>query len=87
MKFQHVNQHLNQHFNQHLNQHLEQQKQQMQQEPKSRNKHKIPPLKLHEELLNEIINEEKDINEQIFREYFIYLSVSVIFSKRFIHRK
>ena len=29
---------------------------------------KIASLKLREELLNEILNEEKNINEQIFRE-------------------
>ena len=31
---------------------------------------RISPLKLREEFLNKIKNEEKNINEQIFREYF-----------------
>ena len=35
-------------------------------------------LKLREEFLNKIKNEEKNINEQIFREYFNYQSQSFL---------
>ena len=34
---------------------------------KAKNKRKISPLKLREEFLNEIKNEEKNINEQLFQ--------------------
>ena len=39
---------------------------------KAKTKLKISSLKLHEEFLNKIKIEEKNINEQIFREYFNY---------------
>ena len=43
---------------------------------KAKTKHKIYPLNLCEILLNKTKNEEKYINEQIFREYFNYQSSS-----------
>ena len=50
---------------------------------KANTKHKIFSLKFPEELLNNIKNEEKNINEQIFKDHF-FLSESIIFSKKFI---
>ena len=44
--------------------------------------HKLSSLKLREEFLNQIKNEEKNINERMFQ-----ISVSIIFSKRFISRQ
>ena len=41
------------------------------------------PLELREEFINEIKNDEKYINDQIFKKIF-FLSYSIIFSKRFI---
>ena len=35
-------------------------------------------IKLNEQLLNEIENEQKNINEQIFKEYFKYHSPSFL---------
>ena len=39
---------------------------------KAKNKCKISSLKLREEFLNKIKNEEKNINEKIIKEYFGY---------------
>ena len=39
-------------------------------EPKAKTKCKISPLKLHENFFKEIKNEEKNINEQMFNEFF-----------------
>ena len=50
---------------------------------KANTKRKIFSLKFPEELLNNIKNEEKNINEQIFKDHF-FLSESIIFSKKFI---
>ena len=66
MKSEHVNRNLNQHFNQYLNQHLKQQKQQKQQKQKLS---EISSLKFPEEFFNKKKNEEKNINEQVFREF------------------
>ena len=44
--------------------------------------HKLSSLKLREEFLNQIKNEEKNIYERMFQ-----ISVSTIFSKRFISRQ
>ena len=49
---------------------------------KPKTNRKKSPFELHEIFLNEIENDEKNINEQIFHEYF--LSYSIIFSKRII---
>ena len=46
---------------------------------------KISFLKLLDEFLNKIKNEEKNINNQIFREYSNYQSAS--FFKRFLCRQ
>ena len=46
-------------------------------------KRKILSLKLCQKFLNEIKNEEKDINNQIFKEYFHYQTPS-IFKKELI---
>ena len=40
---------------------------------KSKTKHKKSPLELHEKFINEIKNDEKNINEQIFKEYFFII--------------
>ena len=45
---------------------------------KAKTKCKISPLTFREEFLNEIKNEEKNINELIFIEYFNYLSPSFL---------
>ena len=37
---------------------------------KAKTKRKKSPFELHEKFLNEIKNDEKNINEQIFKEYF-----------------
>ena len=50
---------------------------------KVRTKSKISLIKLREEFLNKTKNEEKSMQEQIFRDYF-FLSNSIIFNKRFI---
>ena len=42
-----------------------------------------PPLELHEEFITEIKNDETNINEQMFKEYF-FLSYSIIFSNYII---
>ena len=47
-------------------------------EPSKKSKHKKSSLKLREEFLNEIKNEENNINEQIFKEYFTYNSPSFL---------
>ena len=39
---------------------------------KAKTKHKKSSVELHGESINEIKNDEKDINEQIFKEYFYY---------------
>ena len=46
---------------------------------KAKTKHKKSPLELRAEFINEIKNDEKHINEQIFKN--IFLSYSIIFSK------
>ena len=43
---------------------------------KVKTKHKISPVKLLEEFLNEIRNDEEHINNEIFREYFGYQNTS-----------
>ena len=43
---------------------------------KAKTKRKISKLKLRMEFLNEIHNKEKNIHEQLFREYFNYYSPS-----------
>ena len=45
---------------------------------KAKTKRKISSLKLREEFLNKIKNEEKNINEQIFRDYFLYQTSSYL---------
>ena len=40
-------------------------------------------FQLHEKFINKIKNDEKNINEQKFKEYF-FTSYSIIFSKRII---
>ena len=45
---------------------------------KTKTKRKISPLKLLENFLNRIKNEEKDINEKIFRDYFLYQTASYL---------
>ena len=68
IKFQHLNQHPIQQYLIHLNQ----------------QKHKLRNLKiefknrLHEKYLNEMINYEKDINDEIFSKYFKYQNPSVL---------
>ena len=47
-------------------------------EPKNKTKSKISSLKLRENFLNEIKNDEKNMNEQIFQEYFGYRSPSIL---------
>ena len=39
---------------------------------KAKTKHKKSLLELGEEFMNEIKNDEENINEQIFKEYFLY---------------
>ena len=39
---------------------------------KTKTKRKKTPLELHEKFINVIKNDEKNINEQIFKEYFFY---------------
>ena len=50
---------------------------------KAETKRRKFPLELREEFINQIKNDEKNINEQIFKEYF-FLSYSIIFSKKII---
>ena len=50
---------------------------------KSKTKRNKSPSEFHEKFINEIKNDEKNIKEQIFKEY-LFLSYSIIFSKRFI---
>ena len=57
-------------------------KKNLSQNHQSKSKGKKSPLELREEFINEIKNDEKNINKQIFEKYF--LSHSIIFSKRFI---
>ena len=68
IKFQQLNQHPIQQYVIHLNQ----------------QKHKLRNLKtefknrLHQKYLNEMINDEKDINDEIFSKYFKYQNPSVL---------
>ena len=39
---------------------------------KAKNKRKKSSFELHEKFINEIKNGEENINEQIFKEYFLY---------------
>lgn len=73
---QHLNQDLNQSLNDHSIQqyliHLNQQKDRL------RNLKKKSPLKFPEHFVNEIVNNEKDINDETFRKYFDYQNPSVL---------
>ena len=73
---QHLNQDLNQSLNDHSIQqyliHLNQQKDRL------RNLKKKSPLKFPERFVNEIVNNEKDINDETFRKYFDYQNPSVL---------
>ena len=40
---------------------------------KAKTKHKKSPLELYEEFINEIKNDEKNINDKIFKEYFFII--------------
>ena len=40
---------------------------------KAKTKRKKSPFELHEKFINEIKNDEKNINEQIFKEYFFII--------------
>lgn len=73
---QHLNQDLNQSLNDHSIQqyliHLNQQKDRL------RNLKKKSPLTFPEHFVNEIVNNEKDINDETFRKYFDYQNLSVL---------
>ena len=73
-------QHLNQDLNQSLNDHSIQQYliQLNQQKDRLRNLKKKSPLKFPEHFVNEIVNNEKDINDETFRKYFDYQNPSVL---------
>ena len=43
-----------------------------------KSKCKISPLKLHENFENKIENDKKSINNEIFREYFLYRNSSFL---------
>ena len=40
---------------------------------KAKTKRKKSPFELHKKFINEIKNDEKDINEQIFKEYIFFI--------------
>ena len=73
-------QHLNQDLNQSLNDHSIQQYwiQLNQQKDRLRNLKKKSALKFPEDFVNEIVNNEKDINDETFRKYFDYQNPSVL---------
>ena len=45
---------------------------------KSKTKRELSVLELRENFLNFVVNEEKDIHEQIFRDYFYYKNPSSV---------
>ena len=73
-------QHLNQDLNQSLNDHSIQQYliQLNQRKDRLRNLKKKSALKFPEDFVNEIVNNEKDINDETFRKYFDYQNPSVL---------
>ena len=73
IKFQQQNQNQNQNYNWKLQPELK-----LESKPKSKpdSKHRKSSLKLREEFFNEVVDEEKYINEEIFRNYFKYQTPS-----------
>ena len=54
---------------------------------KAKTKRKIFSLKVREEFLNKIKNEENNINKQIFRDYFLFQTLSYLTNVLYIKMK